>query len=90
MRDKNCTQVFSRSVATAMKIKALTSIHLDPSNAQYLDPKASETAHLFLFLDELFDSLNGSQTSVVLGKEMRSVSMSWERKFYRKCTAKAA
>lgn len=73
MKVKHCTQVFSRTVATAMKTKAVTSIDLNPSSVHYLDPKASDTAGLFLFLDELFDSFNGSQITVSAGKELWSV-----------------
>lgn len=56
-----------------MKFKALISNNQDPSLVHYLDSKASETADLFLFVDELFDSLNARQTAIVPGKKLRSV-----------------
>ncbi|KAH1008990.1 hypothetical protein HUJ04_001419 [Dendroctonus ponderosae] len=62
-------QVFSRSVATAMTLLAELSIGSNHPSAHYLDPKATDTADLFLFLDELFDSLNTSQIAVHPVKE---------------------
>ncbi|KAH1021729.1 hypothetical protein HUJ04_011213 [Dendroctonus ponderosae] len=67
--------MFSRTVASAMKVNAKwarMSVDLNQSSAYYLDPKAIETADLFVFLDELSDSLNGNQIAVHPGKPMRS------------------
>ncbi|KAH1028487.1 hypothetical protein HUJ05_001840 [Dendroctonus ponderosae] len=69
MKVKHCRQVFSRSVATAMTLLAELSIGSNHPSAHYLDPKATDTADLFLFLDELFDSLNTSQIAVHPVKE---------------------
>lgn len=53
MKVRHCTQVFSHTVATAMKARAKVSLELSPSSKNYLDPKASDTADLFLFFDKL-------------------------------------
>ncbi|KAH1028611.1 hypothetical protein HUJ05_001950 [Dendroctonus ponderosae] len=73
MSVKHCTEVFSRTVACAMQFRAVASTGLNQSSDHYLDPKATDTAHLFLFLDELFDSLNGSQIPVYPRKPLRGV-----------------
>jgi hypothetical protein len=72
MKVKNCTQVFSHSVATAMNVAARTSFELSHSEF-YLDPKATETADLLMFFDTLFDSVNGTSLYPLPGKELRSV-----------------
>jgi hypothetical protein len=73
MKVINCTQVFSRTVATAMKARAMTSIDLDHSSEFYLNPQASHTADLFLFFDQLFDSVNGNHLKPPPEKELRGV-----------------
>jgi hypothetical protein len=73
MKVKNCTQVFSHTVATAMKARAMISQDLSSSSEFYLNPKASDTADLFLFFDQLFDSCNGNLMSPPPGKELRGV-----------------
>jgi hypothetical protein len=67
------SQFFSRTVATAMKARAMTSIDLDPSSEFYLNPQASHTADLFLFFDQLFDSVNGNHLKPPPEKELRGV-----------------
>jgi hypothetical protein len=71
MKVKNCTQVFSHSVATAMNVAARTSVELSPDSEFYLDPKASETADLLMSFDRLFDSVNGTLLYPLPGKELR-------------------
>jgi hypothetical protein len=73
MKVKNCTQVFSRTLATAMKVRAMTSIDLDPSSEFYLKPQASHTADLFLFFDQQFDSVNGNHLKPPPEMELRGV-----------------
>lgn len=71
MRVKNCTQVFSHTVGTAMYARAKTSLELSPSSEFYLNPKAVETAEVLLFFDQLFDSCNGSSMYAPSGKNLR-------------------
>ncbi|KAB0793229.1 hypothetical protein PPYR_12849 [Photinus pyralis] len=60
MKVKHCAQVFSFTVAVAIRNKAKYSQKLsDPNHPEYLDPAAHDTADLLLFFDELFDSVNG-------------------------------
>ncbi|XP_049817860.1 uncharacterized protein LOC126264344 [Aethina tumida] len=73
MRVKNCTQVFSSTVATALKIRAEISKELTPTSQYFVSPKATETADLLLFFDQLFDSVNGSAINSHVGKDLRSV-----------------
>jgi hypothetical protein len=67
MKVKNCTQVFSHTVATAMNVAARTSVELSPDSEFYLDPKAD----LLMFFDRLFDSINGTLLYPLPGKELR-------------------
>lgn len=73
MKVKNCTQVFSRSVALNMRFKAEVSKELSKDSIFYLDPSATDTADLLLFFDQLFDSVNGSSLVSPAGKELRRV-----------------
>lgn len=73
MRVKNCTQVFSHTVATAMHVAAKLSSELSSESEYYLDPKAVDTADLLLFFDKLFDSVNGFSVHPSPGKELRTV-----------------
>jgi hypothetical protein len=70
---KNCTQMFSHTVGTAMHVAARVSTELSAVSTFYIHPKATETAHLLLFFDKLFDSINGSFKHLSPGKELRSV-----------------
>jgi hypothetical protein len=67
MKVKNCTQVFSHTVATAMNVAARTSFELSPDSEFYLDPKAD----LLMVFDRLFDSINGTLLYPLPGKELR-------------------
>ncbi|VEN38885.1 unnamed protein product, partial [Callosobruchus maculatus] len=71
MKVRNCSQVFSNTVATAMKVRAMVSNELSPSSQFYVNPKASDTADLLLFFDILFDSVNGSLSNPPPGKNLR-------------------
>ncbi|CAH1383591.1 unnamed protein product [Tenebrio molitor] len=73
MKVKNCTQVFSHTVGTAMHVAARISSELTPESEFYLTPKAVHTADLLLFFDKLFDSVNGSAHLLSPGKNLRSV-----------------
>jgi hypothetical protein len=73
MKVKNCTQVFSHIVGTAMHVAARVSTELSAESAFEIHPKATETADLLLFFDKLFDSVNGSFKHLSPGKELRSV-----------------
>jgi hypothetical protein len=55
---KNCSQVFSHSLASAMYSAAKASTQLVEESEFYLNSKATETADLLLFFDRLFDSVN--------------------------------
>nr|CAI5845827.1 unnamed protein product [Callosobruchus analis] len=67
---KNCSQVFSYTVATSMHIAAKVSAHLPETSEFYLDPQASDTADCLLFFDKLFDSVNGSLLTPPPGKKI--------------------
>ncbi|KAJ8914162.1 hypothetical protein NQ315_016241 [Exocentrus adspersus] len=73
MKVKNCTQVFSKTMSAAMKIRAEISKELPSNSSYYLPPSASDTADLLLFFDEVFDSVNGNLLHPPLGKELRGV-----------------
>jgi hypothetical protein len=73
MKVKNCTQVFSHTVGTAMHVAARISSELTPESEFYLTPKAVDTADLLLFFDKLFDSVNGSAQLPPPGKNLRCV-----------------
>nr|CAI5856389.1 unnamed protein product [Callosobruchus analis] len=73
MKVKKCTQVFSTTVATAMKVRAVISSELTPASRFYLDSRASDTADLLLFFDSLFDSVNGSLINPPPGKSLRGL-----------------
>jgi hypothetical protein len=73
MKVKNCTQVFSHTVGTAMHVVARVSTELSAVSSFYIHPKATETADLLLFFDKLFDSVNGSFKHLSPGKELRTV-----------------
>jgi hypothetical protein len=60
MEVKNCSQVFSHSLASAMYSAAKVSTQLVEELELYLNPKATETTDLLLFFDILFDTVNGS------------------------------
>jgi hypothetical protein len=83
MKVKNCTQVFSHTVATAMNVAARTSVELSPDSEFYLDPKASETADHLMF----FDSVNGTLLYPLPGKELRAVvtKKSQHIEFWKSC-----
>nr|CAI5835669.1 unnamed protein product [Callosobruchus analis] len=66
MKVKNCTQVFSTTVATAMNVRAVISSELTPASP-------SDTAGLLLFFDSLFDSVNGSLINPPPGKSLRGL-----------------
>jgi hypothetical protein len=55
---KNCSQVFSHSLASAMYSAAKASTQLVEESELYLYSKATETADLLLFFGRLFDSVN--------------------------------
>jgi hypothetical protein len=73
MKIKNCTQVFSHTVGTAMHVAARVSTELSAVSTFYIHPKATETADLLLFFDKLFNSVNGSFKHLSPGKELRTV-----------------
>ncbi|KRT84344.1 hypothetical protein AMK59_2308 [Oryctes borbonicus] len=73
MKVKNCSQVFSHTVSSAIYTRATISTELDSQSSFYLDPKATETADLLQFFDKLFDSVNGSLLYPEKGKELRCV-----------------
>ena len=60
MKVSKCAQVFSHTVAAALKSRALTSRDLNNSSEYYITPAASDTADVLEFFDKLFDSINGS------------------------------
>ncbi|KAJ8935620.1 hypothetical protein NQ318_006463 [Aromia moschata] len=55
MKVSACTQVFSNTVGSLMK--RISKWNID--HGRKLSPEAEDTAELILFLDKLFDSLNG-------------------------------
>ncbi|KAI4455727.1 transposase protein [Holotrichia oblita] len=65
-----CSQVFSKSVAAAVNL-------MSRNNCQTVDKtktmpsEGQQTANLFLFLDDLFDSVNGGMTIYKPGKTLR-------------------
>lgn len=69
---KMATQVFSRTVATAMYSRALVSKELPTTSDFYLDPNASDTADVLLFFDKLFDSVNSNGIYSPPEKPLRS------------------
>lgn len=71
MKVKNCTQVFSQSVAIMLNIIADFSSKLPPNSEDTIDPKAVDTSELLMFFDKLFDSVNGSSIKPPYGKELR-------------------
>ncbi|KAK9752940.1 hypothetical protein QE152_g3808 [Popillia japonica] len=66
------TQVFSRTVATAMYTRASVGTDLPVTSNYYLDPKACDTADVLMFFDTLFDSVNGNNLYAPPGKPLRS------------------
>lgn len=70
MKVKNCTQVFSYTLGTAMRVAANVSKELSPDSVNYIAPEATDTASLLLFFDNLFDSVNGSVSNPPSGKPL--------------------
>lgn len=59
MKVKNCAQVISHTVATALFAAAETSEDLPVTSQYYIKPAATQTGDLILFFDELFDTVDG-------------------------------
>nr|GFC14644.1 hypothetical protein [Tanacetum cinerariifolium] len=64
MKVLHAAQVFSQRVGSIMKLLATWSV-------KQLDPSAVDTAKFCLFMDKLFDSVNGSMALPTIGKELR-------------------
>ncbi|CAH0564359.1 unnamed protein product [Brassicogethes aeneus] len=75
MKVKMASQVFSHTLGCDMHQRARITkrLNLPPSDPDFLNPQAMDTADLILFLDKLFDSVNGLKRRPPPGKPLLSV-----------------